>query len=152
MNALFIDSDPVVRGVLHCMATMAGLDHAIVSSAREALLILRGQKIDARESWSVVEPSQDADRIGVVATEIDLPDVDGMDLATLIRREFPETMIFAHTYAESINGGERFDRVFFKPHAADAVVRAALGVLGTESEQSLFCQMIPAQAVDTPAA
>jgi len=142
MKALFIDHDPVVRGLLHCFATMAGLEHAIVGSGAEALEILRGAQPARTEPYSVIA-AKNSTGAGVVITEIDLPDIDGIDLARLIRANFNDIQIFAHTYPEHLPGGESFDRVFFKPHAVDAVVRAALGVVGSQPEQDLFRQMIP---------
>ncbi|MCX7935087.1 MAG: response regulator [Planctomycetota bacterium] len=142
MQALFIDHDPVVRGLFHCFATMAGLDHAIAARGADALELLRGAAPAKSEPYSVAV-AKNAANIAVVVTEIDLPDLDGIDLARLIRANFNEVQIFAHTYPERLPGGESFDRVFFKPHAVDAVVRAALAVIGGQPEQDLFQQMIP---------
>jgi len=148
MRVLFVDNDPVMRGLLHCMATMAGLDHAIVASGQEALAVLRGQRAASADSWSI--DSASVDRIALVVTELDLPDMHGNDLAVLVRKEQPETMIFAHTSPEAICGGDLFERMFCKPHSAEAVVRAALGVVGNQSDRDLFHTLIP--EVGMPAA
>jgi CheY-like chemotaxis protein len=142
MKALFVDNDPVNRGVIHCLATMAGINHAIVSTAGEALAVLRGEAELAPGDWNLDTRAAD-NNIGVVVTDLSLPDMDGEELAREIRTSHPQTMIFANTLPEFLRGGELFERVFFKPRGNEDMMQAVLGVLGTVSECDLFRAMIP---------
>lgn len=136
MRALFIDRDPVTRGMIRCLATMIGLECDTVSSGREAMVaILQGHALDCGEPWSAVGAPE---KISVVVLDPDLVDLEAVDLIHRIRKVSPETMIFAHAHAEDIRGGELYDRVFFKPHGVEAAVRAALGVVSDISDRDLL--------------
>ncbi len=141
MKVMFIDQDPVTRGLIHCMATMAGIDHAIMYSGSEALELLRGRGGGTDVSWQVCG-SKTRD-VRLVVTDLVLPDMRGEDLAAIIRVEFPDIAVFAHTESEFLMPGDLFDRIFYKPHGTEAVVRAALEQFGSTRDAYLFSSMIP---------
>ncbi len=141
MKVLFVDSDPVMRGLMHCMATMADLEHAIVPSGQAALAMLRGESPHRGASWSV--DTSIGRSIGLVIVELDLPDMHGLDLGAILRVEFPEVGLMAHTSPACTEGTELFDEVYFKPHSAEDVIRAALRTVAGPVEWRLFGTLIP---------
>jgi len=142
MKALFVESDPVMRGLVHCLATMAGLDHAVVATGREALRLLRGLDPVSGESWTC---STAGAGVGVVIADTDLPDLDGADLAALIRRLKSGIPVFGHAHLDGNVRPGSFDRVFWKPDAEEAV-RAAIEAVGADEQGILFRTMIPSAA------
>ena len=74
---LLVDDDPQVQTALTIALEQAGHQVSQVNNGRQALRQLRAQFVD------------------LVITDILMPEVDGLELIRLLRREFPGTKILA---------------------------------------------------------
>jgi CheY-like chemotaxis protein len=74
---LLVDDDPQVQAAITIALEQAGHQVAQVNDGRQALRQLRAQLVD------------------LVITDILMPEVDGLELIRLLRREFPGTKILA---------------------------------------------------------
>lgn len=121
MNILIIDDDEQIRALLSRSMEMAGFAAVTASDGREGQRRLEEQHFD------------------IVITDLIMPEKEGMETISHIRRHFPGVKIIA------ISGGGRIgpesylpaaldlgaDRAFAKPFAVDELVAAARELLGS---------------------
>lgn len=139
MKALFVESNAVTRGVIHCFATMAGLDHAIVADEAEALALLDGERVAACDRQYVCD--HDAGGISLAVLSVTAA---GEGLAREIRSRCPRALLFAlESEGETLPNVQEFDRVYSKPDQVEEAVRDALCLLGNQRQYELFHSMIP---------
>jgi YesN/AraC family two-component response regulator len=113
LTVLFVDDEPaIVRAIARVIPARAGFDVRTATSAKEALAILRAGHVD------------------VLVSDIDMPEMGGLELVHLARREFPSTLRILLTGAgtmeravSAINEGEVV-RFFAKPFNVDTFVHA----------------------------
>jgi DNA-binding NtrC family response regulator len=122
LTVLFVDDEPALLRVMARMTeARTGFDVRTATSAKEALEILRACNVD------------------VLVSDIDMPEMSGLELVRVARREFPTTLRILLTGAgtmeralDAINEGE-VARFFAKPFEVDAFV----GTLGDLRERIL---------------
>jgi DNA-binding NtrC family response regulator len=113
LTILFVDDEPaVIRAISRAMIARTGFTVLTAASGDEALGLLRTCSID------------------VLVSDIDMPQMSGLELVRLTRREFPTTLRILLTGAgtmdraiDAINEGEVV-RFFAKPFDLDSFVRA----------------------------
>jgi DNA-binding NtrC family response regulator len=122
LTVLFVDDEPALLRVMARMTeARTGFDVRTATSARQALDVLRACSVD------------------VLVSDIDMPEMSGLELVRVARREFPATLRILLTGAgtmeralDAINEGE-VARFFAKPFDVDAFV----GTLGDLRERIL---------------
>lgn len=115
VNVLFVDDDPLVlRAVARAASDCVAVTTA--ASAGEALLVLRDTPVD------------------IVVSDLELPDFDGIELLSRVRREHPRTIRMMLTGSptldraiSAINEGE-LHRFFVKPLDLDVFARVVGGL------------------------
>jgi len=121
MNILIIDDDEQILALLSRSMEMAGFAAVTASDGREGQRRLEEQHFD------------------IVITDLIMPEKEGMETISHIRRHFPGVKIIA------ISGGGRIgpesylpaaldlgaDRAFAKPFAVDELVAAVRELLGS---------------------
>ena len=113
VTVLFVDDEPaVIRAISRTVGARTGFRVLTAASGEEALEILRACSVD------------------VLCSDIDMPEMTGLELVRITRREFPTTLRILLTGAgtmeralDAINEGE-VSRFFAKPFDADKFVRA----------------------------
>jgi hypothetical protein len=148
MKVLFVEKDPLVRGLWHCLCMAHGIEHGLASTATEAWDLLRGEITGRAPLWTGCYGRTD-ELPAVIVVNPDLEDDAGGSFLRELRRRDPHSRILGHTTPDAIRGGQDFDRVFFKPNAEEAVFRAVLGILENVPEYDLFSRAAPQ---DAPAA
>jgi DNA-binding response OmpR family regulator len=118
-NILVIDDDEQIRSLLFRSMAMAGFAAVTAADGREGQRLLKEQPFD------------------LVITDLIMPEKEGMETISFIRKQFPGTRIIA------ISGGGRIgpetylpaalelgaDRAFAKPFAVDDLVAAVRDLL-----------------------
>ncbi len=125
MNAIFIDPDPEMRRFWERFAAVNGIACRIAATPREARAALAG---GMAESYAAL----------LVVMETTYPREDGPAFAREIRRHHPRSFIFAHTHPRHIEGGDEFDRVFFKANGTPAAMRAVYSFASDLCEYDLL--------------
>jgi DNA-binding NtrC family response regulator len=118
LTILFVDDEPaVIRAVSRVVSAQTPFNVLTATSGEEALGLLRTRSVD------------------VLVSDIDMPQMSGLELVRLASREFPSTLRILLTGAatmdravNAINEGEVV-RFFAKPFDAETFIRA-LGELG----------------------
>jgi DNA-binding NtrC family response regulator len=113
LTILFVDDEPaVIRAVSRVVAARTGFTIVTATSGEQALSLLRSSNID------------------VLVSDIDMPQMTGLELVRLARREFPTTLRILLTGAgtmdravNAINEGEVV-RFFAKPFDVERFVLA----------------------------
>ncbi len=113
LKVLFVDDDPaVIRAIARVIAAQSGFDVVTAGSGKEALEILGRSSID------------------ILVSDIDMPQMTGLELVRQARREFPTTLRVLLTGAatmdravQAINEGEVV-RFFSKPFDVGAFTHA----------------------------
>ena len=115
MDILVVDDKEINLRTLSRLLSHRGLEVGTAGAAGEALQILG------------------TNRPPLVISDIDMPGMNGVELALQIRARRSETVLFAFTGS---SGGdlltaahEVFDRVFNKPEEITALVEAAVAIL-----------------------
>lgn len=117
---LIVDDETMVRKTLHQILDRAGYDVEEAENGVEGLARQRETKFD------------------LLITDLIMPEMDGLEMITNIRKEFPETKIIA------ISGGRRTkgvdllkqaqakgaDTILAKPFFRDEVLKAVASELG----------------------
>jgi response regulator RpfG family c-di-GMP phosphodiesterase len=103
MTVLFVDDEPAILRSIARALQGSPFDVLTAQSAAAALALMRQRRVD------------------VLISDIDMPEMTGLELLTLVRREFPSTLRMLLTGAgtmdralEAINEGE-VHRFFTKP-------------------------------------
>ena len=118
MAVLIVDDDPTVRACLSSLFRHAGIEHDVADGGTRALI-----RCEQRSYRAVV-------------TDFDMPDMDGIELATRLRAHHPMMFIFAFTGTS----GDRFmgrdlsifDEVFCKPAEYMELVNCVTSCLAAE--------------------
>jgi DNA-binding NtrC family response regulator len=113
VTILFVDDEPAVtRAIGRVLSSQPGFEILTATSAAEALDVLRTRTID------------------VLVSDIDMPEMTGLELVRRARRDFPTTLRILLTGAgtmdravNAINEGEVV-RFFTKPFELDRFIRA----------------------------
>jgi len=113
VTVLFVDDEPaVIRAISRLLATQTGFEILTATRGEEALEVMRAHNID------------------VLVSDIDMPEMSGLELVRLARREFPTTLRILLTGAatmdraiNAINEGEVV-RFFAKPFEVAAFTHA----------------------------
>jgi len=121
-HVLVVDDDEDMRRLLSCMLSSLGVTVALAANGAEALGRLREQK-----------------GFELVFTDFQMPVMDGLRLASRIKREFPGTRVVLMTGVPRENLKRRaavgcVDRVLFKPFSA-LDISSALRCLTTNPEK-----------------
>jgi adenylate cyclase len=113
LTVLFVDDEPaVIRAISRLLAARTGFRTLTAASGEEALDLLRTHNVD------------------VLVSDIDMPEMNGLELVRRARHEFPNTLRILLTGAATmaralaaINEGEVV-RFFAKPFDPETFVRA----------------------------
>ncbi|MFO7870341.1 MAG: response regulator [Kiritimatiellia bacterium] len=115
MQLLLVDDDPIVLKVLSTLFKHAGCEYATASSAKQALDICE-QRL-----------------FGLVISDLNMPDMDGVELARQMRVQHPDIPLFAFTGSSGDNlmaeAKGVFDRVFVKPDDYSRLVSESTRIL-----------------------
>ena len=118
LTVLFVDDDPAVLRMIRRSLLGRSFDVVTASSGAEALEVLRSRRID------------------VLVTDLDMPEMSGLELMQVARRSFPGTLRMVLTGAatpektlEAINGCEvvRFFPKVFEPEVFEMALRSLAG-------------------------
>lgn len=123
ISVLFVDDDPAVLRAIRRTLEGTALEVLVAFDAAEAVRTLEARPID------------------VLVSDIDMPEMDGIELVKLARRRFPATIRMLLTgqstltrALEAINEGE-VTRLYDKPFDPTAF-RRAIGELASRIERS----------------
>jgi response regulator RpfG family c-di-GMP phosphodiesterase len=106
---LIVDDELAHRKVLAVMVEQAGMTCKMVAGAKEALILLQSEPVDA------------------VIADLDMPGVSGLELLTEVRRRYPNLVFLMATGVDDVRFGVRAmrqgaDDYLIKPLQMDAVL------------------------------
>jgi DNA-binding NtrC family response regulator len=119
---MVVDDDEGIRHILSIALSGMGYEVLAASSGTEALNLL------PKTSFALV------------LTDLEMPGMDGWDLASLIKKRFPGIPVVLMTGHAKENVMERMkasyvDFVIFKPFRLEDILKTAQKILGTESSE-----------------
>jgi CheY-like chemotaxis protein len=123
MKILLVDDDHIVRRTLDLLLTHAKLPHDVAESGDQALAQC------AAEAYELV------------VSDIDMPGMDGVELARRLKKLYPDMHLFAFSGSSgdglAVEAYRVFDRVFRKPEQARDVVSAIREVMAQREMQKV---------------
>ena len=115
-NILIAEDESLIRSLIVDALTDAGYTVIEASNGREALALL-----------------DQPDHVALIVTDINMPDLNGIDMARVVRRDKPNLpILFASARGDLLgdSGLERPHNVITKPFRLDDLVRRVQAMLG----------------------
>lgn len=110
MKILFADDDPMIRQAMKSLLTNSGIPFDAAASGDEAL------KLCAQNAYPLV------------VSDLEMPGLNGVELARRLREYYPEMTLFAFTGSSGAalanQAAKVFDHVFQKPNDMRALLNA----------------------------
>ncbi len=115
MSLLIVDDNPAICDLLSALCEQAEIEHVVAANGKEALRACEERLFE------------------LVVTDINMPQMDGIELARELRHRFPDTHIYCHTgsrdFLDAAEEEKLFDRVFYKPTEHSRMIATAMKFL-----------------------
>lgn len=134
MKVLLVDDNPVIARYLSNVLKGAGIPHDTASSGNEALALFTNNEF------------------GMIVSDIDMPNGNGVFLANQVRQRAPKTILFAFTGSSGDGLREQairsFDKVFIKPDQISELVLEI--IVRARTDQHVVSSVIQGKKAFTP--
>ena len=115
MSLLIVDDNLAICDLLSALCEQAEIEHQVAANGHEAL------------------KACEENLFALVVTDINMPRMDGVELARELRRRYPKIHIYCHTgsrdFLDKTDEKKLFDRVFYKPTEHSRLIAEAMKFL-----------------------